>query len=66
MRRKTVTDLSADQSMYTPLEYLIVKQKSKLEERDKIAEYLMKTAEEHNDQWLGIIAISIKCGEHLK
>jgi len=59
-----MTDLNADQNMYTPLEYLVSKREGQMEEREKIAEYLIRLAEEHKDQWLAAIAISIECGAH--
>jgi len=59
-----MTDLNADQNMYTPLEYLVSKREGQMEERAKIVEYLMMLAEEHKDQWLAAVSVAIECGAH--
>lgn len=59
-------DSKHDQNMYTPLEYLVSKKEGQMEEREKTIEFLMKSAELHGNHLLGLMAIKIYAGEHLK
>ena len=61
-----MSDSNHGQNMYTPLEYLVSKKEGQMEERERIIEFLMKNAEANNSLLIGVMAIQIYAGEHLK
>lgn len=61
-----MSDSNHDQNMYIPLEYLVSKKEGQMEERERIIEFLMKSAELHGNHLPGLLAIKIYAGDHLK